>query len=295
MNTNEDDFEQSIMSDFDFPEYVADRDMTASEASKDLVPVVFLVDTSESMGAERKIEQVAEAMKNIAATLSEANSLNPDAVVKVSILCFDDMPRWVTMNQDPNQMATTFTLGGSTNMGAAFQELDKKLSREELLKKGVYFGYKRAVIILLSDGGATDNVNAGISALMLNDWFTKAMRFAFAIGEDADINCLEAFTGHPKTVLRVNVNIEWSKLLAKVAHVASSFTSSRQLIMYEDPVLQARREKNFRDSAMDAAEMLASISGSLADLDTDLYILDYDIDPDDPFSGAGFATNTTYD
>lgn len=295
MYTNEDNLEQSVMNNFDSVGYVADRDMIASEASKDLVPLFFLVDTSGSMGAERKIEQVAEAMENIAATLREANSTNPDAVVKVSILCFDDIPKWVTVNQDPDQMATTFNLGGLTSMGAAFQELEKKLSREKLIEKGVCSGYKRAVIILLSDGGATDNVNEGISKLMLNHWFTKAMRFAFAIGENADINCLEAFTGHPKTVLRVDVNTEWSKLLAKVAHVASS-TATHGLSNGEDPVQQAQREKNFRDAAMDAAEILASISGSLADPDTDSYnISDSDIDPNDPFSGAGFVTNTTYD
>lgn len=171
-------------------------------------------------------------------------------------------------------------------MGAAFQELDKKLSRKELIKQGTCSGYKRAVIILLSDGGATDNVNAGISALMLNHWFTKAMRFAFAIGDYCDTDCLERFTGHPKTVLSVDVNTAWDTLLADVANVASS-TATRGLSNGEDPVEQAQREKNFRGAAEEAAELLMSINSSI---NTDPAFPGSDPNGD-MFGGLGASTN----
>lgn len=279
----------------DFYEYEYVTDFNIPDCAKDLSPVFLLVDTSRSMACDHKIEQLEEAIEKIACDPVQLNMYNPDVVIKVSMLCFDDTPRWEAQVQDLKEIADIvprLRFGGHANLGAAFEELDKKLSRKELIQKGTCSGYKRPVIILLSDGVYSDDISAGISALVQNDWFVKAMRFAFAIGDDANIECLERFTGHPKTVLSVDVNTRWDILLTRVALLASSFWEyMHDLSIGEDPVMQAWREKNFRLSAEEAAELLMSINSSL-NTDPAPDPNPNPFDPNgDPFGGFGFSTN----
>jgi len=53
------------------------------------------------------------------------------------------------------------------------------------------------VLVLISDGQPTDDMNAGLSALMQLPWGKKAVRIAIAIGEDADYELLQQFIGNP--------------------------------------------------------------------------------------------------
>ncbi len=208
------------MSDL-FYDYEGDDELGAGGVQKYVMPLFLIVDTSGSMSGE-KIEQVKTAVENIKVELSRLNMSNDDADVKLSVLCFDTATRWECKVQDPSSVNPDFRVGGLTNMGEAFMELDTMLSRSQLIQKGQCAGFKRAVLILLTDGVPTDDVDAGIAALMKNHWFVKGTRIGFAIGEDADKECLKKFTGNLETVLTVNNVAILSTILSRVAVVASS-------------------------------------------------------------------------
>jgi uncharacterized protein YegL len=53
------------------------------------------------------------------------------------------------------------------------------------------------VIVLVSDGYPSDDVEAGLSALMSSYYGSRALRVAISIGSDAEEDILERFIGHP--------------------------------------------------------------------------------------------------
>src|SRR5712691_4616297 len=54
------------------------------------------------------------------------------------------------------------------------------------------------VLVLISDGYPTDDVNRGLNAIMAQPWGKKAVRLAIGIGGDADYNMLQKFIGNPE-------------------------------------------------------------------------------------------------
>ena len=81
-------------------------------------------------------------------------------------------------------------------------------------------------IILLSGGGATDNVDQGIEKLKTNNWFKAAIKIAIAIGDDADKDELKKFTGNLEAVIEVH-NIEALKQIIRIVAVTSSQIGSK--------------------------------------------------------------------
>ena len=81
-------------------------------------------------------------------------------------------------------------------------------------------------IILLSDGGPTDDYKSGIAKLKNNNWFKAAIKVAIAIGDDADLKVLEEFTGTNEAVFTVH-NIDALKQIIRVVAVTSSQIGSK--------------------------------------------------------------------
>ena len=81
-------------------------------------------------------------------------------------------------------------------------------------------------IILLSDGGPTDNFEGGLKVLQGNSWFKNAIKIAIAIGDDADKNVLKEFTGSLEAVITVH-NIEALKKMIRIIAITSSQIGSK--------------------------------------------------------------------
>lgn len=240
-------FEFSGFNGFD-----TDENLNVEGRMNYLMPLFLLIDTSGSMSGQ-KIEQVKSAVEQIKLELGSMNSTNDDAEIRVSVLCFDTSTRWEAQFQDPNLLNADFQVGGLTSMGAAFVELEKMLTRSRFSQVGQFAGYKRAVMILLTDGIPTDEVDTGIAKLRKNNWFVKGTRIAFAIGGDADISCLEKFTGHNETVLQVdNISI-LGHILSTVATVSSSTATHAAGLSLDDAVTQAEKDAEFELSAKESA------------------------------------------
>ena len=185
----------------------------------------FLIDTSGSMQGN-KIGAVNDAVVNVLPMLDEISVSNPDAEIKVAALEFSNGTRWL---YDEPKLASDFVwqdvqASGLTSLGAACLELNNKLSRSGFMQSAS--GSFAPAIILLSDGGPTDDFASGLSKLKDNNWFKAAIKIAIAIGDDADKDVLTQFTGTNEAVFTVH-NIEALKQVIRIVAVTSSQIGSK--------------------------------------------------------------------
>ena len=175
--------------------------------SRRAMTLFFLIDTSTSMEGS-KIGAVNDAVENVLPMISEISSENPDAEIRPKPA--SDFV-WQDVQAD-----------GLTSMGEAFQELNGRMSAGSFMNGPCY----APVIILLSDGGPTDDYESGLDELKKNKWYRHAIKVAIAIGEDADRDVLAEFTGSKESVFPVH-NIEALKQVIRIVAVTSSTVGSR--------------------------------------------------------------------
>lgn len=195
-------------------------------ASRRVLNLFLMIDVSNSMSGE-KIAAVNDAIRNVIPIVNEIGANNPDAEIKISALTFSNNVKWLTTQpvnasdfQWQDQVAD-----GMTALGQACQELNDKLSHKHGFLKSASGSYA-PVIIMLSDGGPTDDFTAGMNALNGNAWFKHATRLAVAIGNDANIDVLKEFAGNIEMVFRVH-NIDALKTAIRVLVISSSMISSQ--------------------------------------------------------------------
>jgi uncharacterized protein YegL len=186
----------------------------------------FLIDTSGSMLGS-KIGSVNDAIENVLPIIGEISDENPDAEINVAALEFSTGTRWL---YDEPKDAKEFIwqqveAEGLTSLGEACEELNKKLSRTGGFMSSPSGCYAPA-IILLSDGGPTDNFEKGLKLLQGNSWFKNAIKIAIAIGDDADKEVLRQFTDAQEAVITVH-NIEALKTMIRIIAITSSQIGSK--------------------------------------------------------------------
>lgn len=186
----------------------------------------FVIDTSSSMLGS-KIGSVNDAIENVLPMIAEISDENPDAEINVAALEFSTGTHWL---YDEPKDAKEFIwqkveANGLTSLGEACVELNKKLSRNGGFMSSPS-GCFAPAIILLSDGGPTDNFEAGLKALKGNSWYKNAIRIAIAIGDDADKEVLTQFTGSLEAVITVH-NIDALKKMIRIIAITSSQIGSK--------------------------------------------------------------------
>ncbi|MBQ9437273.1 MAG: VWA domain-containing protein, partial [Lachnospiraceae bacterium] len=184
------------------------------------------VDTSGSMTGTR-IGTVNAAMEECIPLLKEVAQANDDAEIKVAILQFSSGNSWMTSDQGPvaldDLVWNDLQAGGMTELGGALLELDKRLSRNEFLKSQT--GAYAPVILLLSDGGPTDNWEAALTQIKQNNWFKHAIKIAIDIESGSERSVLEQFTGNAEAILDAKDANTLKKMIHKVSVRASEFQS----------------------------------------------------------------------
>lgn len=185
----------------------------------------FLVDTSGSMYGE-KIGSLNDAIRETVPDLKDLSDGNPDAAIKIAVLQFDSGVRWLYPQpiESGDFRWNDLEAGGLTSLGTALRELDGKLSKSQFLQEAA--GSYAPVIILLSDGGPTDDFESGLNKIKQNNWFKHAIKVAIAIGNDADKNVLAQFTGNSEAVIEVH-NKSALKSIIKFVSVTSSQVNSK--------------------------------------------------------------------
>lgn len=186
----------------------------------------FLIDKSGSMSGH-KIGSVNDTIENVLPTIGEISDENPDAEINVAALEFSTGVQWkYSEPKDAKEFVWQKVVAeGLTSLGAACEELNRKLSRNGGFMSSPSGCYAPA-IILLSDGGPTDNFSAGLATLQNNSWFKNAIKVAIAIGDDADKNVLKEFTGNMEAVITVH-NRDALKTMIRVVAITSSQIGSK--------------------------------------------------------------------
>ena len=142
--------------------------------------------------AGEKIQQLNFAIREALPAMQDTALENPNARILVRAVTFSDGARWHIGT--PTAVAdfrwTDVTPGGVTDMGAALVLVAEQLKIPPMSDRAL-----PPVLVLISDGGATDDFSAGLKALMAEPWGKKAVRLAIAIGRDADHDVLTRFIG----------------------------------------------------------------------------------------------------
>lgn len=194
------------------------------EIARRQMSLFFIVDTSGSMDGE-KIAAVNTAIREVLPEVADISSENADAQIKVACLQFANDVQWLFKPTDVEGLTwTDLSASGMTAMGAAFNELNSKLSRNEFLNSPT--GNFAPVLFLMSDGQPTDEYRKALDSLRENRWFKVAIRVAIAIGDDADMQVLTEFTGNPELVLTAHTP-EALKQMIRFVSVTSSKIGSR--------------------------------------------------------------------
>lgn len=168
-------------------------DEIGSAVSKRDLKIYWLVDTSHSMSGE-KIATVNRAIKACVQPLRDAAEDNPEAKMFVRAMKFGVGAQWHT-TETPIEDFVWYDLdtNGYTDTGAALKLMGSELSMEKMGNRAL-----PPVIILLSDGEATDDYEGGLAELVKQRWGSKAVRIAIAIGNDANITQLTKFCSNPQ-------------------------------------------------------------------------------------------------
>lgn len=184
----------------------------------------FLVDTSGSMDGD-KMGSVNDAIRETVPDLQDLSDSNPDAAIKIAALQFDTDVRW--LYPQPIDSAdfrwNDLQANGLTSFGAALIELNAKLSKTQFLQEAA--GSFAPVIILLSDGGPTDNYKKALDSIQQNNWFKYAIKIAIAIGNDADKKVLAEFTGNNEAVIEVHNRLALKSIIRFVSITSSQVNS----------------------------------------------------------------------
>lgn len=248
-----------------------------SEIAKKVLPIIYVVDTSGSMSGD-KIAKVNEALKDAADVLRDKVSDNPDAEIRVGVLTFSSGVQWTLGERGLVKVEDYFhnnlDAGGLTDLGAALDELNKKLSRSTLLNSDI--GYNAPVLIFMSDGEPTDDWEKKFNKIVAeNKWFKKSIKIAIAIGDDANKNVLAQVVGNKEAVISCDDTDILKKLIVRVSVSASTIGSKSHTTQNQNAAVSA-----IIDSAVSDVDSGADVQVGGDDITVDPPI-DTDTTPED--------------
>lgn len=192
-----------------------------------VMPLIFLVDTSGSMDGA-KIASLNTAVREALNDVGEISKNNSDAQIKVAVLEFSSGIDWMYPQPIESESFQWQDLkaGGLTSLGAAYGELNEKLSKSHGFMAEPT-GSRAPAIILITDGQPTDDYKHPLAKLQGNPWFKAGVKVAIAVGdEDTNVDVLAEFTGNKEAVLTVH-NVDQLKKIIKTVSVTASQVASQ--------------------------------------------------------------------
>jgi uncharacterized protein YegL len=155
----------------------------------------FIADCSGSMAGE-KIESLNTAVREVIPHMQRVADENPHAQILIRVLKFSDGAQWHVSQPTPIENFTWQDLDADpagTDMGKALMMVADQLKMPPMTDRAL-----PPVLVLITDGQATDDVNTGLKALLAQPWGKKAVKIAIAIGDDASSSDLQKFMNHPE-------------------------------------------------------------------------------------------------
>lgn len=155
---------------------------------------LYLCDCSGSMAAQGKMQALNQAIRQSLPAMVEVAQANPEARILVRVLRFANEASWHLAQPTPvDQVMAEWSdlqAGGMTAMGEGLRLVAEALRSPPMEQRAL-----PPVLVLISDGAPTDNLEEGLATLMREPWARKAVRLAIAIGHDADLEVLQQFIG----------------------------------------------------------------------------------------------------
>lgn len=164
------------------------------------LPVILLADVSGSMKENGKIDALNEAVANMIAAFAEEEAAR--AEIQVAVITFGGGGAKVHRSLGPAAAGewSPLTARGTTPLGAALEVAKTLIEDREQIPSRAY----RPTLILISDGQPTGpngkpttDWRMPLEQLLESERASKAARFALAIGDDADLEVLNAFLADP--------------------------------------------------------------------------------------------------
>ena len=207
-----------------------DDPLSATSVSKKSLVIFFLIDTSGSMKG-KKMGELNTVMEELIPEIRRVGEA--DTEVKVAVLTFSTEVRWMYSNPIPIEDFEWARLraSGVTSMGAAFKELNHRMSRNSFLNSpSLSFA---PVIFLMTDGYPSDDYKEGLRELQTNSWYKFGLKAALGIGQEANDNILAEFTGSKDTVVHAYSGGQLAQMI-KIIAVTSSQIGSKSMTLSDD-------------------------------------------------------------
>jgi len=174
------------------------------ESSKRSVTVYFLIDTSGSMDGE-KMDNLNNFFRELIPEIKEMPKENTDVqAIKIAVLEYSSGATWITSSGPVSVEEFNWRnidAAGVTDLGAALKTLNEKLTAS----KGD--SVLNRVFVLFIDGSPTDMWENELAKLKENEKFKNGMKIGIPIGDIADIDVLNKFTGSKELVSENFYNI----------------------------------------------------------------------------------------
>jgi uncharacterized protein YegL len=154
----------------------------------------WILDTSGSMAADGKIQALNSAIREATPHLRDVNRAHAHAQVLVRVVTFATGARWHVADPTPVESFTWTNLNASgfTDVGEALTLVTAALKVPPMDRRAF-----PPVLILVSDGQATDDFDGALAGLLAEPWGRRAVRTSIALGRDADVDMLRAFASDP--------------------------------------------------------------------------------------------------
>lgn len=215
--------------------------------------IFYILDTSKSMAQDGKIETLNAAMKETLEVLQSEAKKNADAKLHAAVLEFNSGASWITQNGpealEEDFIWTPLKAGGLTDLGAALNELNGKLSKNTWLDSMT--GALMPILIFMTDGQPTDNYKKALEQIRKNKWFLESIKIGFALGEDADESVIADVVGNPEAVIKTT-DLDQFQMLLKFVSVTSSLLVSSSRIDDEpdaEKIIEKARKELDQDPA----------------------------------------------
>ena len=211
-----------------------------TELARKIIPIIYVIDTSGDMVGTR-MATLNKAMTETIEVLKEVSAKNPTAELKIGVLQYGGGARWVTGKNELVAIDDFYwndlTTGGTADLGAALEELHKKMSGSAFFNSE--FDYSVPFLLIMSNGGPTDDYKSALKKISDNNkWFTASTKIFLAIDTDSDVEVLQEIAGcgekakGRESVVQVS-DMETLKMLIKIFSVIATKTGVASKIDFD--------------------------------------------------------------
>lgn len=175
------------------------------------------------MQADGKMQALNTAIREMLPHLESVSDQNPHGEVLIRVVAFSDGARWhISVPTPPADLRwVDLEAGGYTDLGAALRLVTAELFVPPMPRRAL-----PPVVLLVSDGLPTDDVDTALAELVGTPWGANSVRSAVAIGRDADRDTLQRFVGSADANLLTASNPEELVRCLRWASVHAGLTAS---------------------------------------------------------------------